>query len=100
MHFSPEDIFNLTNSFYGFWYSQGCHPGQFQAADECISEAWTVAPNGGFAAIMNTGYGYGSGDNYDGPDNRFAREFWDALNNSQEKISRIGEANQDSKEDR
>ena len=99
MRFTPDDIFNFTNTYYSFWYSQGCHPGQFHMADECISEAWTVYSNGGFAAIMNTGYGYGSNDNYDGSDNRFAREFWDALNNSAEKISRLGPANQDSKED-
>lgn len=99
MRFTPTKIASLKNTDYGFWYSQGCHPGQFQAADECIAEAWTVYENGGFAAIMNTGYGYGSNTNYDGPDNRFAREFWDALNYSGEKISRLGEANQDSKED-
>lgn len=99
MQFSSEEILNFTNTNYAFWYSQGCHPGQFQAADECISESWTVGPHGGFAAIMNTGYGYGSNDNYDGPDNRFAREFWDALSNVEEKISRLGPANQDSKED-
>ncbi|RLF39508.1 MAG: hypothetical protein DRN12_06905 [Thermoplasmata archaeon] len=99
MRFNPTKIASLKNTDYGFWYSQGCHPGQFQAADECIAEAWTVYENGGFAAIMNTGYGYGSNTDYDGPDNRFAREFWDALNYSEEKISRLGEANQDSKED-
>lgn len=99
MQFSSENILNFTNKYYAFWYSQGCHPGQFQAADECIAESWTVGPHGGFAAIMNTGYGYGSNENYDGPDNRFAREFWDDLSNIEEKISRLGPANQDSKED-
>ena len=99
MRFTPTKIASLRNTNYGFWYSQGCHPGQFQVVDECIAEAWTLYENGGFAAIMNTGYGYGSNTDYDGPDNRFAREFWDALNSSFEKISRLGEANQDSKED-
>ncbi|HDM67283.1 MAG TPA: PKD domain-containing protein, partial [Thermoplasmatales archaeon] len=99
MRFTPTKIASLKNTHYGFWYSQGCHPGQFQVVDECIAEAWTLSEHGGFAAIMNTGYGYGSNANYDGPDNRFAREFWDALNASFEKISRLGEANQDSKED-
>lgn len=99
MRFSIEELFNLNNTFYPLWYSQGCHAGQFQAIDECIAEAWTVGPYGGFAAVMNTGFGYGSNTDYDGPDNRFAREFWDALNSSQEKISRIGKAIQDAKED-
>jgi hypothetical protein len=48
---------------------------------------------------MNTGYGYGSVYNYDGADNRYAREFFDALFSPHEQISRIGKANQDSKED-
>lgn len=99
MGFTPSDIFDFTNQDYGFWYSQGCHPGQFDVVDECVAEAWTVAEHGGFAAIMNTGFGYGSNHDYDGPDNRFAREFYDALNYTEEKISRIGKANQDSKED-
>ena len=99
MGFTPSDIFDFTNTDYGFWYSQGCHPGQFDVVDECIAEAWTVAEHGGFAAIMNTGFGYGSNNDYDGPDNRFAREFYNALNYTEEKISRIGKANQDSKED-
>jgi len=98
MKLSVKDIENLKNDRYGFWYSQGCHAGQF-TVDECIAEAWTLSKGGGFAAIMNSGYGYGSGRDYDGPDNRFAREFWDALNFSEERISRLGVANQDSKED-
>ncbi|HHH80276.1 MAG TPA: PKD domain-containing protein, partial [Thermoplasmatales archaeon] len=99
MKLSPSDIASLTNTEYSMWYSQGCHPGELQAADECIAEAWTVYEHGGFAAIMNTGYGYGSGSDYDGPDNRYAREFFDALYYPEEAISRIGVANQDSKED-
>ena len=85
---------------YGLFYSQACHSGQLEITDECIAERWVNIPKkGGFAAIMNTGFGYGSTEDYDGPDNRFAREFFDALFSPNEKISRIGKANQDSKED-
>ncbi len=85
---------------YGLFYSQACHSGQLEITDECTAERWVNIPKkGGFAAIMNTGFGYGSTEDYDGPDNRFAREFFDALFSPNEKISRIGVANQDSKED-
>jgi PKD repeat protein len=96
---SPGEIQGLSNTEYGIWYSQGCHPGQFEAADECMAEAWTLYDGGGFAAIMNTGYGYGSLSDYDGPDNRYSREFYDALFYYEEEISEIGKANHDSKED-
>ena len=99
MKWTPQEIDDLVNTKWAFWYTQGCHPGEFQAADECIAEAWTLYDHAGFACIMNTGYGYGSGTDYDGPDNRFCREFWDALYYDDESISRLGVANQDSKED-
>jgi PKD repeat protein len=99
MKWTTSEIFSLDNDKYALWYSQGCHPGQFEAADECIAEAWTLADAGGFAAIMNTGYGYGAWSSTDGPDNRFSREFWDALYYPPEGISRISVANQDSTQD-
>jgi PKD repeat protein len=96
MKWSPSEINALTNDKFAFWYSQGCHPGQFEAADECIAEAWTVYDHGGYGAIMNTGYGYGAWSSTDGPDNRFSREFWDALFYPPEEIYQISIANQDS----
>jgi hypothetical protein len=92
-------ILNNTNK-YGLFYSQSCHSGQLEEVDECVAEAWVNAEKaGGFAAIMNTGLGYGDTFGYDGPDNRYAREFFDAIFSHKEDISRIGKANQDSKED-
>lgn len=96
-----NEIFSLTNEDkYPLFYSQACHAGSLDKKDECFAERWVnVDQKGGFAAIMNTGYGYGTSGDYDGPDNRYAREFFDALFSPYEKISRLGEANQDSKED-
>ena len=94
-----QSILNNTNK-YGLFYSQSCHAGQLEIVDECVAEAWVNAEKaGGFAAIMNTGLGYGDTFGYDGPSNRYAREFFDALFSHKENISRIGKANQDSKED-
>jgi PKD repeat protein len=96
-----SDISGLINTnMYSLFYSQACHAGNFETIDECFAERWVNVPQrGGFAAIMNTGYGYGGTIDYDGADNRYAREFYDALYSPYEKISRIGEANQKSKED-
>jgi PKD repeat protein len=101
MKFSIYELDLLNNTGrYGLFYSQACHSGKFQLWDDCFAERWVNIPQkGGFAAIMNTGYGYGSTLNYDGPDNRYAREFYDALFSPYEKISRVGKALQDSKED-
>jgi PKD repeat protein len=85
---------------YNLLYSQACHSGQLEIMDECFAEVWVNTEKaGGFAAIMNSGAGYGAQTDYDGADNRYAREFFDALFSSYEKISRIGVAHQDSKED-
>ncbi|RLF42900.1 MAG: hypothetical protein DRN18_01485 [Thermoplasmata archaeon] len=100
MKLTPDDIESLTNDEYeGLWYSQGCHSGEFGGADECMSEAWVLYDHGGCLSVMNTGYGYGVSGSWDGPSNRYAREFFDALYYPPEGISRAGKANQDSKED-
>jgi len=101
MKFTVSELDELSNTDkYCLFYSQACHSGQLEKVDECFAERWVNIPKkGGFAAIMDTGYGYGSTNNYDGADNRYAREFFDAIFSPDEKISRIGEANQDSKED-
>lgn len=94
------DVNILSNTGkYNLFYSQACHSGQVEKQD-CIAETWVTAEKtGGFATIMNTGVGYGGSISYDGPDNRYAREFFDALFSAEEKITHLGEANQDSKQD-
>ena len=101
MKLSSIELEELDNTGkYSLFYTQACHAGQLDKQDECFAEKWVNIPKkGGFAAIMNTGYGYGSAENYDGADNRYAREFYDALFSPNEQISKIGKANQDSKED-
>ncbi len=101
MKLTISELNELNNTDkYCLYYTAACHCGQLEKVDECLAERWVNIPKkGGFAAIMNTGYGYGSTNNYDGADNRYAREFFDALFSPFEDISRIGEAHQDAKED-
>lgn len=101
MKLSSIELEDLNNAGkYGLFYTQACHAGQLDRHDECFAEKWVnIEQKGGFAAIMNTGFGYGSNQDYDSADNRIAREFFDALFSPYEQISRIGEAQQDSKED-
>ena len=100
MKLTTYELNQLNNAGkYGLFYSAACHSGEIDQ-DDCFAEEWVNIPQkGGFAAIMNTGYGYGSVSDYDGADNRYAREFFDALFSPDEQKSRIGVANQDSKED-
>ena len=100
MKLAIDNINELENQgFYGLFYTQACHSGKLDEG-ECMAARWLTADKkGGFAAIMNTGYGYGSLINYDGANNRYAREFYDALFSPDEKISNIGIAHQKSKED-
>jgi len=100
MKLSISDISALTNTdMYPVLYSQACLSGNM-IAHTCFAEQWVNTEKaGGVAAIMNTASGLGSASDFDGPSNRYAREFFDALFSPDEKISRIGRAHQDSKED-
>lgn len=92
-----EDIDAFTNSKYCFIYSSGCNAGGFDEGD-CIAEYFTVKTGyGAFAVIMNARYGWFWSYRTDGDNQRFKREFWDAVFG--ENIPVISEANQDSKED-
>ena len=94
----------LTNTDYFLAYSQGCYAGSFDNVDswgddlnyDCVAEHLVTAPNGTFAVIMNSRYGWGAFD-LNGPSQRLDREFFDALYG--EMIQEIGKANHDSKED-
>ncbi len=99
---SFADIQLLTNNKYFFIYSQACLAGHFDGLD-CFAEQMTVkTDHGAFAVIMNTRYGLGQRGGTDGPSQRFARQFFDAIygESTINPIYReIGVANQDSKED-
>jgi hypothetical protein len=94
------DVSMLTNNDYCFIYSQGCDAGGFDDpyGFDCIAEDFTVKTEpGAFAGIWNARYGFFWSDSTDGDNQRFHREFWDAVFG--EDIPEIGRANHDSKED-
>ena len=89
---------SLTNTNHSFIYSQGCLAGHFDEVDCWAENVTGFTPYGAFAVIMNARYGFGDSGT-DGASHRFNREFWDAVYNPDENKARLGEANQDSKED-
>lgn len=97
MRMGPEDIEEFSNDDYCFMYSQGCMAGGFDKED-CMAEHFTVKTgHGAFAAVMNARYGWFWSYSTDGDSQRYHRQFWDAVFG--EGITRLGRANQDSKED-
>lgn len=90
-----SDVDAFTNTDYFFSYSQGCWPGAFEK--DCIVERFIKSSTGAFAFIANSRYGWGNKYSTAGPSQYYAREFWDAVFG--ENKLRLGEANQDSKED-
>jgi len=97
MKMVSEDVESLENTKYCFIYSQGCMAGGFDNGD-CMAEYFTVkTEHGAFAAIMNARYGFFWSFSTDGDNQRYQREFWDAVFG--EDITVISKANQDSKED-
>jgi hypothetical protein len=95
------DVSMLTNDDYCFIYSQGCDAGGFDdpyGYYDCIAEVFTVkTQHGAFAGIWNARYGFFWSYSTDGDNQRFHRQFWDAVFG--ENITEIGRANHDSKED-
>ena len=97
MKLYDSDISSLSNTDLCFVYSQTCLAGHFDGTD-CWAEYMNLkTDNGGYAVIMNARYGWGSGYSTDGPNQRFNREFWDAVFG--EGKMELGRANHDSKED-
>jgi hypothetical protein len=95
-----DDVFLLSNNPPCFIYSQGCMAGGFDNPDgyDCIGEYFTVKTDkAAFAGIWNARYGWGVPGSTDGPNQRYHRQFLDAI--YREEIPQIGKANQDSKED-
>ncbi|MBZ0263795.1 T9SS type A sorting domain-containing protein [bacterium] len=82
----------VNHQFY-MLYSQGCYCGAFE--QNSIAERWNTINHGAFAMIANSRYGWGSGNNTDGPSQHYDREFFDAL--FAEDIYEVGAANRDSK---
>ena len=91
-----DSMTNYNENF--FVYSQSCLSGRF-TEDDCFAETLTVKNNAGaFAAVMNTGNGYGVSGSTNGPSQQFDKSFWKNLFD-EEKAPLLGTAHQISKED-
>jgi hypothetical protein len=100
MRIYRSDVDSLVNDKFCFIYSQGCMAGGFDnpEGNDCIAEYLTVkTPNGAFAGVWNSRYGWGEFDTTDAPSHRYHRDFWDAVFN--ENITVISKANQYSKDE-
>jgi hypothetical protein len=97
MRMVNDDVNDLTNNVLPFIYSQGCYAGAFDDGD-CIAEYFSIkTTHAAFAVIMCARFGWGTPGSTDGPNQRFHRQFWDAVFG--ENITALGKANQDSKDD-
>jgi hypothetical protein len=92
------------NHLHYIIYTQGCYCNSFDNRNsdstytsDAISEKWTTIRNGAVCFIGNTRYGFGDYYGTNGSSQAFDRQFFDAIFG--EGITRIGEANQDSKHD-
>ena len=100
MKLSSSDADSLTNTRYFFAYSQGCDNGGFDNPynTDCIAEHFTIkTDHGAFAVVANARYGFGASGSTDGANQRYHRQFIDAIFG--EGLIQLGRANQDSKED-
>jgi hypothetical protein len=71
-----------TKPFFG--YSQGCLAGRFQAGYAGCEQLLCHYPErNAFALVLNTGYGYGSASNTNGPSQYLQCYFWDYFFNNQ-----------------
>jgi len=90
-----DGLSNVNKNF--FVYSQSCLSGRF-TEDDCFAEDLIVkSDSGAFAAVMNTGNGYGVSGSTHGPSQYFDKSFWKAVFD-EEKAPSIGMAHQLSKD--
>ncbi|MCD4772538.1 MAG: T9SS type A sorting domain-containing protein [Bacteroidales bacterium] len=110
MYTSDITTTNFTNDGvtrgYVIGYSQGCYNGSFDnrgtnpgsyGTEDCFSEELTTLETGEVACVGNSRYGWGAHASTNGSSQYFDRQFYDAIFG--EDITKIGEANADSKED-
>lgn len=95
MEMSREDVDTLIdNTEYFLGYSIGCDCAAFEA-DDSIVEHFMFNPDGAFAFVANSRYGWYSPGTTFGAGDRFDREFFSVLNNT---IQNLGKTLQFSKE--
>ncbi len=96
---------NGTNHNFYIIYTQGCYPASFDNRwsdgsydnEDCIGEKFTTISNGCVAFIGNSRYGWYTAGGTNGSSQYLDRQFFDALFG--ENIYKLGEINNDSKED-
>ena len=80
---SNTTVESLTNTEYGFLYSQGCYPAAFDQRtsgnSEAIGEHFVTAAGALFAFIGNTRYGWYSPGNINGASQFYDRQFFRGL---------------------
>ncbi|MCX6665831.1 MAG: C25 family cysteine peptidase [Euryarchaeota archaeon] len=91
---------SLSNSKYFFSYSQQCLSGRFTAGDtpEKIVTSFSVS-NGAFGLIWNSGYGWASSTDTNGPNQFLQRFFWDYFFTATEDNWQIGKAQVSAKDE-
>ncbi len=91
---SNSTVEALTNTEYGFLYSQGCYPAAFDQGtsgnDESIAEHFVTTSGGLYAFIGNTRYGWYMPGSTDGPSQYFDRQFFNGM--FQQNLPQLGKA--------
>ncbi len=91
---SNFSVDNMSNTEYGFLYSQGCYPAAFDqrtsAAGEAIGEHLVTANGALFAFIGNTRYGWYMPGSIDGASQFYDRQFFRGL--FQQNMPELGRA--------
>ncbi|MEN6445260.1 MAG: C25 family cysteine peptidase [Candidatus Cloacimonas sp.] len=91
---SNGTVESLTNTEYGFLYSQGCYPAAFDQRtsgnNESIGEHFVTASGALFSFIGNTRYGWYSPGNVNGASEYYDRQFFNGL--FEQNYPALGEA--------
>lgn len=85
--FSSSTINSMTNTQYGFLYTQGCYPAAFDNATsggmagngECVAEYLMIGEHGLHSFVGNTRYGWYSPGSTNGASQYFDRSFFDGM---------------------
>jgi hypothetical protein len=87
MDLGGSDIDALKNTEYFLGYSLGCYAAAFEVSDSVI-EHFVYSPNGSFAFIGNSRYGWYNIGSLNGAGDQFERTFFDALNNTARNLGK------------
>jgi len=83
----------ISNSKYFFSYSQQCLSGRFTVGDTTEKTITSIdANNGAFGLVWNTGYGWASSSDTNGPNQFLQRHFWHYIFNSANNSWQIGKS--------